>query len=156
MQQTVQQTLRSARAIAGSLAAGVVLFWIVAWMSTRGVQPESVPESSLLEHASWLWLVVAFLGFSGALFFRNRALRVVEDFLRDGEGPTNEMVVAVQRNLSIAWMLLEGPALLSGVLYLIAMIQVLSIAAPLYFIGFVLTFPRAEWFGVRPARMRRW
>lgn len=157
MQQRLQPSLRTARIIAGALPGGVVLFWIVGWVITGGGQAGTVLEALSPEQAFWLWVVAALVGFSGALFFRNRALRVVEGFARDGEGPAIEMVGAVQTNLIIAWTLLEGPALLSGVFFvLLAMKQVLWIAVPLYLVGVILTFPRVEWFGEDPERMRSW
>lgn len=62
----------------------------------------------------------------------------------------------MQTNLVIAWILLEGPALLSVVFIFLTMEQALWTAVPLYLAGVILTFPRAEWFGEDSGRMRRW
>lgn len=140
--------LTVARIIASALAGGVVLFWIVAWVLTGGGQEGLAPDLALSPQLLfWLWAVVALCGFAGALVFRSRAVRAVESSRspRGTEG-ARPGAAQVQTNLIVAWALLEGPALLGGVFFLlIASWQVLSTAALLYGIGLVLTFPRAEW-----------
>ncbi len=50
-------------------------------------------------------------------------------------------------NLTLKRALLEAPALLSGVFFLLfALMPILWAAVPVYLLGVAVTFPRAEWF----------
>lgn len=136
MNQATQPTLQSARIIALSLASGVFLFWGVGWVLTSGGQVGTAPDSLPAGLAFWIWAAIALPGFVMALVFRSRA--------QQSSGGASE----VQKNLIIAWALLEGPALASGVFFLLLAAQPILLAAvPTYLLGVVLTFPRAAWFG---------
>src|SRR5690606_27397426 len=75
--------LRVARIIAASLPAGVAAFWAVAWVLTNGGAAPYSPEAIDAALAFRIWAVVALAGFAGALYFRGRALAVVESVGRD-------------------------------------------------------------------------
>ncbi len=138
-------SLRTARVIAGALPTGVVLFWIVGWIVTKGGTVGVAPEALDHDPALWLWSAAALAGFAGALFFRGRALQVVE--AAAGRPPSPATAAQVQGNLLVAWALLELPALLSGVFFLLlATSSILWGAVPVYLIGVAVTFPRPEWF----------
>ena len=97
-------------------------------------------------------------GFLAALVFRGRAVDAAAG--RRPPGGRSDVVgsaAQVQAQLIIAWALLEGPALLAGVLFMLLASQpLLSAAAVVYGIGVAMTFPRAEWFGDGgPARAPR-
>ncbi|HEX7118411.1 MAG TPA: hypothetical protein VF212_06465 [Longimicrobiales bacterium] len=156
MQQSTQPHLRDARIVAGSLAAGVALFWIVGWLKTSGGEVGIAPDAVTAELAFWIWAGAAILGFAAALAFRGRALRIVERSTGEESGPPIGELRAVQTNLVISWALLEGPALLSAVFYLLtASERILWAAVPVYAIGVAVTFPRAEWFGEGRGLMAR-
>lgn len=140
--------LRVARIIAASLPAGVAAFWAVAWVLTNGGAAPYSPEAIDAALAFRIWAVVALAGFAGALYFRGRALAVVESVGRDDRAALVGHAGAVQSNLIIAWALLEAPALFAGVVFLLLGDRhVLLAALPLYLIGLGATYPRAEWFG---------
>ncbi len=140
-----QASLRTARMIAASLPTGVVLLWVVAWVVTKGGTAALAPQALAHETALWIWSAVALPGFAGALFFRGRAVQVAE--AAAGQPPSPATAGEVQTNLIVAWALLEAPALLSGMFFLLlATTSVLSAAVPVYLVGVAVTFPRAEWF----------
>lgn len=138
----------TARIIAAALAGGVVLFWIVTWVLTGGGQEGIAPEVLSPQLALWILLGALALGFAAALVFRGRAVALAEG--SGGVDPRSASGSAgpVQTNLIISWALLEAPALLSAVFFLLlAENLLLWVAVPVYALGVVLTFPRAEWFG---------
>lgn len=146
--QIAEPNVQTARIIASSLAGGVALFWVVVWVMTaggaQGISPGALPS----DLAFWIWGGVAVAGFVGALVFRGRALRLVERARAARGRPTSAGAGAVQSNLLIAWALLEGPALLSAVFFmLLGAQQILWAAVAVYLLGVIVTFPRAEWFG---------
>jgi hypothetical protein len=126
--------LTTARIITASMAMGVIGFWVVGYVVAASREPATAATFSE-GSALGIWASLAIAGFFGAMFFRRRAI--------DSGNPP-----VVQTNLLIAHALLEGPALLSGVLLLLTGSErVLYAAAPVYLIGLALVFPRAEWFG---------
>ncbi len=140
-----QAPLRTARMIATALPAGVVLFWIVGWIITKGGAAGIIGEAFARDTILWIWSAVALLGFAGALFFRGRAVQVAE--AAAGRPPSPATAGEVQATLIVAWALLEAPALLSGVFFLLfALTPILWAAVPVYLMGVAVTFPRAEWF----------
>jgi len=150
MQQGVEVAFRTARTIAGALVGGVVMFWVIGLVLTKGgtegVAAGGIPVST----AIGVWAPVAIVGFVLALRFRGRALQVSESATRNGEAITSEQAGTVQSNLLIGWAALEAPALFSGALFLnTAAKEILWLAIPVYLVGMFLTFPRAEWFGAR-------
>ncbi len=138
--------LRMARIIAASLPTGVALFWAVAWVVTKSGSVGVAPQALGADPALWLWSAVALAGFAGALLFRGRASEIAE---RAASRPWSAQSAAqVQTNLLVAWALLEAPALLSGVFFLLlATPRLLWGAVPVYLLGVAVTFPRPEWFG---------
>ncbi len=140
-----QASLRTARMIAAALPIGVVLFWIVGWVVTKGGTLGVAPQALAGDLALWIWSAAALLGFAGALFFRGRAVQVAE--AAAGRPPSPATAGEVQATLIVAWALLEAPALLSGVFFLLfALTPILWAAVPVYLMGVAITFPRAEWF----------
>lgn len=148
-----QPRLLVARIIAGSLFGGPVLLWIVGWWllsATRGGDPLSA--GGLGAVALWIWAGVALPAFVAGFVFRHRALAVVEAEARSG-GPVDDPRLAadalkrIQTSLLVAWALFEGPALLSGVLFLLDGDPVLVLGgAALLVLGFAATFPRRAWY----------
>jgi hypothetical protein len=117
----------------------VVAFWGVAWFITRGGAGGTAPDALAPATALAIWAVTALSGFVVALLLRRRAIET--------EG-------GVHANLVVAWALLEGPALLAGAFLLVlGDTRLLWAAAPVYLVGFVLTFPRAAWFEERGRRV---
>ncbi len=98
--------------------------------------------------AFWIWGVSALASLAGALALRARVVRMVEGARqREGRVPRDLMVQLHPTRLG-AWALLEAPALMAGVFFLLlAARDILYPAAVLYFLGVALTFPRPEWFG---------
>ena len=137
------------RVVAGALPAGVVALWVVGWILTgggrEGMSPEALPPTLAL----WGWAAVAMGGFAGALAFRGRALHEARALRgQAAEEARPEVARRVLTSLIVAWALLEGPALLSGILFvLLGAAQILVLAVPFYLVGVALTFPRREWFG---------
>lgn len=135
----MQGSFQVARVIAASLGFGVAAFWGVAWFITGSRGGGTAPNALTPEAALAIWAATALSGFVVAMLMRRRAIEN-----RDG----------VQANLVVAWALLEGPALLGGAFFLVlADARLLWAAAPVYLVGFVLTFPRAAWFEQRGRRM---
>src|SRR5688500_3018336 len=99
-----EASFKTARMIAIALATGVVMFWLVAWLLTDGGRTPISPDAFDASLGFWVW-AAALAGLFGALSFRRKALQSVD---------------AVQPNLIIAWALLEGPALLAGVAFLLS------------------------------------
>jgi hypothetical protein len=151
MEQRLDLALKVSRIIAGALAGGVLLFWIFTWVLTGGGQEGFEPGVLPPRLAFWLWAAVALGSFAAALVFRGRAVQAGGPSRAPGEDEGGPAPAArVQTNLVIAWALLEGPALMAGVFFLlIASLQILSTAILVYGIGMALTFPRAEWFQTR-------
>jgi hypothetical protein len=148
MDGTTRPSLLTARIIAGSFVLGVVLFWVVVWVvrSAGGRSGEDVSPAAELQ--VWIWAAVALTNLTGALFFRGRALQVVEGRRTGSRPPGVEILTRVQANLIIAWALVEAPAILAGVFFFLSgAVQILFAAAPVFAVGMALTFPRAEWFG---------
>lgn len=143
----------TARIIAASLAGGVALFWILGWVLTGGGTEGFTPEVLPQDIAFWISFGALVVGFAAALTFRNRAVSLVWGPGRNAGASGTPDGGAVQTNLIISWAMLEGPALLCGVLFLlVADHRILWIATPVHALGVVLTFPRAEWFGDVGAR----
>ncbi len=145
-QSTGAQGARVAWMIFLSLPMGVALLWLIALV--MGAEPTATggPGGMDGDVAFWIWLVVALGGLAGAVFFRGRAVAVAEETARRGD--PGSQAGAVQSWLIIGWALLEAGALLAGVfVYLGADARLLLYAAPIYAIGLVLTYPRAEWLG---------
>lgn len=149
MSRQVQPGYRVARLIASALPGGVFVMWVVGWVITGGGETGVSPEAFPADVAFWVWAGLALACLAGALAFRGRALGIAERARREADGAyPPEALGEVQTNLVIAWALLEGPAILSGVLFvLLAEPRILWTAVPVYLLGIAATFPRAEWFG---------
>lgn len=140
--------LGPARIIAVALASGVAVFWIVGWVWTEGGRVGIAPETLALNVALWILAGALATGLLAALAVRGRVVAMVEEALRAERALSAQEIGAVQTNLIISWTLLEVPALLSGVLFLLlAETAILGLAVPVYALGVALTFPRSEWFG---------
>lgn len=147
----VEARLRTARLVAGALGGGVGTAWLVCgflvWQRDSGIGGAGagvVPA----ELGFWVWAAAAGAGLVAALAFRGRARRLGAVA---PSGPSDPVLTS----LLIAWALLEGPALLGAVLFLLGGGAQLITAVPVYFLGFVATYPRAEWFQ-GPASAREW
>jgi hypothetical protein len=129
----VDTNLPTSRIIAAALPLGVAVFWAVAWVLTEGGSRGWSPDAMSGKLALAVWGAAAFACFTAALLFVRRAV--------EGPGP------AEASSLVVAWALLEGPALLAGVLFLLlGDLRLLAAAGVVYVVGLVLTFPRAAWF----------
>lgn len=142
--------LRTARVICGALIASVLLFWLIALVISGAGQNPVVPAfplDALTLTAAALVAAVAVL--AGVLFFRTRAVGAVSSLpRRDAGPPSRESLSSVQTNLIIAWTLLEGMALTTGMFFMITGVaNLLIITTVVLIIGFAITFPRAEWYG---------
>lgn len=127
----------SARIIHGSLVLGVVMFWIVAWfVAQRHALPVSaLPERRVLYVA--LFLVSATL-FGGAMFTANRLTPPARGASQDDWWRAN-LGKAI-----LIWALVEGPAILGTVAYLLTR----------DFRALVATFTGLLFFGAyRPSRL---
>lgn len=148
MNQTGHPGFDVSRVIAGSLALGAAIFWIVGWLVTGGGREGLSPGVISSDVALWIVVGALAVGLAGALFFRGRALAPIEDAARSHRALGKEEVGALSTNLMIAWTLIEAPALVSGMLFLLTgELQILAVAVPVWAAGIALTFPRAEWFG---------
>lgn len=145
-----QVALRTARMIAAAMPAGVVLFWAIGWFLTNGGETGLSPRAFSPGAALYIWAAAALAGVAGSLAFRGRALRAIEG---DAARPPSPATLGqVQGSLVIAWALVEAPALLAGVFFLLVGTKPLLLgAAAVYLLGLVRTFPRAEWFGAGDA-----
>lgn len=153
--ETVEADIGTARRLASALIIGVFLFWGVGWMINSGAGEAAEPAGIPLATAIWMWGPTATAGFIGALFFRGKAMRIVEEARRSGEAAP-DAPRKLMGSLIISWAMLEGPALFGGVFFLLlGDIQLLIGAAPVYLAGVALTFPRAEWFEAAEGRTRR-
>lgn len=141
---------RTSSMIAGALPMGVLLFWVVGWFVTEGGRTGLLPPSSSLspQLAFWIWGISALVALAGALALRARVVRTVEVARRrEGRVPP-DLIMQLHPTLMAAWALLEAPALMAGVFFLLlAAREILWPAAVLYLLGVALTFPRPEWFG---------
>lgn len=149
MQQTPTPDLRIGRLICGALMAGVLIFWSVAILLTdagRNPLSQEFPVDPLLLTA--VALLAGLGALAVALRFRSRALAaILKNYRRYGESPSSQNLANLQTNLIIAWALVEGIALVLGVLFLIAGVDSLVIIAAVVFVaGFTATFPRADWY----------
>jgi|GEM_PF-1357859 len=150
-----QPGLATARILAIALPAGVTMFWIVGWVLTGGGSEGIAPDALSSEAALWILVGALVVGFAGALVFRGRAVGVSESPGRTDRELAVEEADSVQKNLVICWALLEAPALLSVVLFLLlAENLLLWVAVPAYALGVLVTFPRGEWFGEGAAAPR--
>lgn len=143
---------RTAAIIAYAMASGVVLFWGVAWFLVESTGGPGDPGVLTPELALWIWGGLAVAGFVGALLFARSARSSADEARRRERGigspqASDRGAGKAQSRLIIAWALLEGPALLAGVFFLLnGSRTLLAAAAPVYFTGVALTFPRRSWF----------
>ena len=126
---------------------GVVVLWGFAFVLSAGQggfgSEEMLDPLVILA----IVLVIALSSFGAALFFRARALSAVSP-ASDAAGPAQDKAATqLLTNLIIAWALLEGQALVAGVLFLMTgEASLLIISALVFALGFAFTFPKAEWF----------
>lgn len=102
----------SARIIHGSLVLGVLLFWLVAWFVAQetALPVDALPNRRVLYVA--LFLVSATL-FGGAMFTANRLVPPQPGWSQDDWWRAN-----LGKSVLI-WALVEGPAILGTVAYLL-------------------------------------
>lgn len=146
-----QSGFQATRLVAFGLAVGVGVLWGVAWVLTDGgvlgISPGIISGSTAL----LAWAAVALPGFASALFFRSRAAAVRRRVAARSGPLTAQDRRQAQTSAIIAHALLEGPALLGGVFFLlIGGSPVVRVALPVYLLGVVLTWPQQEWFGEGP------
>jgi len=140
--------LTTARVVALAMALGAVLLWVVAWFIV-GREGSGMARTAFLgpRAALELYGLAAAGGLLGALALRGRAVRAGREARRSGEEGPWAAAARVQGGLLVAWALLEGPGVLAGVFYLLfGYRRIVLLAVPVLAIGFVLTFPRREWF----------
>ena len=138
--------IQTARIICGALMGGVVLFWAVAFAVSAG---QGLGAELPLDSTVLLAIVLAIsLGAFGAAFvFRSKAVRAATGTARSNSQASTADSSGVLTNLIIAWALLEGQALMAGVLFMLTgNATYLIIPALVFIIGFAVTFPRPDWF----------
>ncbi|MEX2528675.1 MAG: hypothetical protein WEA09_13665 [Gemmatimonadota bacterium] len=128
--------LSKARVLAGALMSSPILLWVAGWVLTEGgTRPMLEPGSLSPSLAFVIWAAVALPAFAAALALRSRAEALAK---RPGRALTY---------LLVAWALLEGSALLSGVFFvLLAIPRFIWTGALVFLLGMAFTFPRADWF----------
>lgn len=143
---------RTASIIAAALAGGVALFWGVAWFLVEASGGPGDPGVLTSRLTLWIWGALALPAFAVSLLFTRSARSLATEARRRGlgMGPSSGGdggAGTIQTRLIIAWALLEGPALLAGVFFLLnGSRTLLAAAATVYFIGVAVTFPRRSWF----------
>lgn len=144
MDQSTDAAISAIRIVAAAMPFGALCLWGVALIVTQGGKEGLASEAMPASLALVVWAVVALAGFGGSLFFKARALAMIGRARRE-EGGTD----ATARPLGlliVSAALLEAPALLAGVLFLlVAEKELLWLAAGVYAVGLVMTFPRREW-----------
>ena len=136
------------RLVVFGLAVGVGVLWGVAWVLTDGGVLGISPGIIAGDAALLAWAAVALPGFAGALYFRSRAAAVRRPGTSPSDSPTTTDRRQAQTSTIIAHALLEGPALLGGLFFLlIGASPVVRVALPVYLLGVMLTWPQREWFG---------
>lgn len=147
MEDRITPSLRTARIICGALISAVVVFWAMAFALKAGPGPFASDLTIDARVPLAISIAVALGAFVAALFFRYRALGVVSGGSRRDSAASLRDLSILQRNLTVAWALLEGQAMVAGVFFLLVGAASLLIVSMLVsVIGFALTFPRAEWF----------
>jgi hypothetical protein len=126
------------RMIALAMIMGVVALWGVAWYVTgggaEGLADDPGESLNLFRGA---WAVFALGGLVAALVFRNRGI----------EAARGEDAPPLPAHFIIAWAMLEGPALMSAVFFLLfGDVVLLWAGAMIFSLGMAVTFPREEWF----------
>ncbi len=148
MDDPTRTSVRTARVLATGMSIGVVLFWGVTLALTRGGRYGLAPDAMSATLGVEIWGLITFVGFGGALALRRKAVVVAARARREGSGA--DASVRPLGLLLVSWALLEVPALLGGVLFvLLAVKEVLWVAAAVYALGMMLTFPRAGWLEER-------
>jgi len=127
-----------------ALALGPTLFGaVVWWLSRQGAVPAmALPEATALVYA---WLAAMTGATLGAVRMWSARVEPLEAELALGRTATPpESVLAL---LLPVWAVIEAPALLGIILFMLTGAPLLLVAALLYlWTGFWLTRPRPEWF----------
>lgn len=141
--QATMNEVGKARLLAGALMSSPIVLWAAGWVLTEGgTQPLMEPGSLSPSLAFIIWAAVALPAFAAALALRSRAEALAET-------PGRALTY-----LLVAWALLEGSALLSGVFFiLLAIPRFVWMGALVLLLGMAFTFPRSEWF---PAAEKTW
>lgn len=145
----MDSNLLSARLIALSMTLGVIFLWVVGWVVTGGGTEGLASGGELSPGLLFLiWAALAVPGFGAALVFRGRAMAALSgEAGGGGTGASGDPTSVAQTHLIIAWALLEGPALFSGVFYLLtAEGQFVLAGALVFLVGMAISFPRREWY----------
>jgi hypothetical protein len=136
------------RLVVFGLAVGVGGLWGVAWVLTDGGVLGISPGIISGDAALLAWAAVGLPGFAAALYFRGRAAAVRQPGTSSSDSPTTADHRYAQTCGIIAHALLQGPALLGGVFFLLlGASPVVRVALPVYLLGVMLTWPQREWFG---------
>lgn len=150
MESEFEPSLRSAQLIAGFLFLGPVLFWAVGWWILT--QRNGMPIGSSLSPDDAIVLFTGFtlLALIAGMFFRRKAMSVVHEAEPVGRRPSEaaSALADLHRNLTFSWIMVEAPALLSGLFFVrhgSALFVLLG--AVVLVIGACFTFPRASWYG---------
>lgn len=131
--------IQTARIIATALMTGPVMLWTIAWVLTSGGARTIAGGEPLLSPvlAFVAWAGIAAAAFASSLFVRRSALRKSSVGEKGG----------IMSLLIVSWALLEGSAILSGVLFLIVGLpSLVYFGAGTLFLGMFLTYPRRAWF----------
>lgn len=138
---------RITRVICTALASGVALFWVASWTVTGGGSQPLSGGGPPLNVLLLVWGAVAIPAFGAALHFRNRAATPASTRRALTEENDSGSGVAAQVATIIAHALLEGPALMAGVVFLLFGTGLMAwVSLPVYALGVLLTWPQREWF----------
>lgn len=150
MLQYPRPSLRSARVVVGALLAGPLAFFGLASFLIGHFGGGMLPADAELTpgQAFWIWVAIAIGCFVPALMLRSRVVSRVEAsrFVSDPV-EASEALGEIQTYLVIAGALIEMPALLGGVFFLLyAASDFLWVGLAVLAVGAAVAFPRAEWF----------
>ena len=143
---TREVVFRADRTVASAMALGVLSFWGVSLAMRRGLSEAffGLPPST----ATNVVLALMLAAVIAAFMLRGRAIEAAEAARRE-HATELAGLAALRSRLIVAWAILEAPALLAGVVHFTTGAeQVLVWTGPVYMVGFALTFPRPEWYGV--------
>jgi hypothetical protein len=151
MAQRPETAFRALRVIVTALAGGVGAMWVAGWVVTDGGSRPLAAEAFSPVLALVVWAVCALPAFGGALVFRGRAASTAGGRGRPATGAApGPDFQRIQTSTIVAHALLEGPALLGAVLFLLTGATTLAwVALPVYGLGAALTWPQRDWFGAQ-------
>lgn len=140
---------RHVRIIAAGLALSPTAVAVVAWVVTNGgAVPVASSAAGLADTLFLAWLVLTAGAVAAAVVMWRKKVEPVAWRARESrERPADVRAARLVTGLILVWALIEGPAMLGVVLFLLQGLQnVLVTSLAVLWVGMVITRPRAEWF----------